>query len=172
MPEVTFVPSNGEVADELLLATTLTDVAVVLLRAAPHAIVFGRIKSSSSAREKAERLGMPAGLPFDAIGVRVLVNTHEQCRHIVERLHHRFRWITGEYDDYIQAPKTNGYQSLHTTLLNGDGHPFEVQVRTHEMHTQAEHGDASHGRYKQLQAKTRPVARAATGQDGQDDGYG
>jgi GTP pyrophosphokinase len=164
--------SSGRAQQELRLAALLADVGVVLQGAALDAVVVGRVKSSASSRQKANRLGLLTFLPLDAIGIRVIVDNHEQCQEVIDLLQLRFQRIAAEYDDYIRAPKANGYSSLHTTLLNRDGGAFEVQVRTHEMHVHAEGGAASHGRYKQLQASAAPVASPPPQQGSQYGSHG
>ena len=86
---------------------------------------------------------------YDIIAFRILVNTEEECYKILGLVHKIFKPVPGRIKDYIAAPKANGYKSLHTTLVTKDGTPFEVQIRTYQMHEYCEYGIASHWRYKQ-----------------------
>lgn len=90
---------------------------------------------------------------YDAIAFRVIVETVEQCYQVLGIVHSLYRPVPGRIKDYIASPKANGYKSLHTTVLMKDGTPFEVQIRTFEMHELCEYGIASHWRYKSGDAK-------------------
>ena len=85
---------------------------------------------------------------FDMYGVRVIVNTVDECYRVLGIVHHRYRPISEQFNDYIANPKLNGYQSLHTTVLARGGLKFEVQIRTREMDQIAESGIAAHWQYK------------------------
>lgn len=85
---------------------------------------------------------------YDAIAFRVIVENVEQCYQVLGIVHSLYRPVPGRIKDYIASPKANGYKSLHTTVLMKDGTPFEVQIRTFEMHELCEYGIASHWRYK------------------------
>jgi GTP pyrophosphokinase len=93
---------------------------------------------------------------FEAIrdlrAVRILVDDVETCYKVLGIMHMQFTPIPGEFDDYIAAKKPNNYQSLHTTVIYKDGKPLEIQIRTHEMHRNAEFGVAAHWRYKEKSA--------------------
>lgn len=85
---------------------------------------------------------------YDAIAFRIIVENVEQCYQVLGMVHSIYRPVPGRIKDYIADPKSNGYKSLHTTVLMKDGTPFEVQIRTFEMHELCEFGIASHWRYK------------------------
>ena len=86
---------------------------------------------------------------YDVRAFRVLVEDVKACYAVLGIVHNVWQPVPREFDDYIARPKPNGYQSLHTVVMNEDGTAFEIQVRTHEMHQQAEYGLAAHWRYKE-----------------------
>ena len=122
-----------------------------------EAEVTGRVKNLYSIHKKMQRY-LADGKSFDQIhdllALRVLVNDVGDCYHALGLVHQTWHPIPGGFDDYIGNPKESLYQSLHSSVLGPGAHPFEVQIRTHEMHDVAEYGVAAHWRYKD-DARTR-----------------
>ena len=111
--------------------------------------ISGRAKHIYSIDQKMRRNGVEIDQVYDLIAVRVIVETVEECYQALAMVHSEWRAISGQFDDYISAPKHNRYQSLHTAVAGPGGMPFEVQIRTEEMHSECEYGVAAHWRYKE-----------------------
>ena len=111
--------------------------------------IAGRPKHIYSIWKKMQRKDMEIDELYDLLAVRVLVNELSSCYAVLGLVHGEWQYIPKEFDDYISNPKANGYQSLHTVIIDPDGHRIEVQIRTHEMHEFAELGVAAHWRYKE-----------------------
>ncbi|PJD91302.1 MAG: GTP diphosphokinase [Legionella sp.] len=114
-----------------------------------HFAVYGRAKHIHSIYKKMKRKNVPLEEIYDAIAVRVLVDSNTQCYEALGIVHTLWQQIPAEFDDYIINPKQNGYQSLHTAVKTPEGRFFEVQIRTFHMHTLAEMGVAAHWKYKE-----------------------
>lgn len=114
-----------------------------------HFAVYGRSKHIHSIYRKMIRKNVPLQEIYDATAVRVLVETTEQCYEALAIVHSLWKQISSEFDDYISNTKPNGYQSLHTAVEGPEGQIFEVQIRTFQMHEQAEMGVAAHWKYKE-----------------------
>lgn len=114
-----------------------------------QAKISGRPKHIYSIYQKMSRKEMPFEMLMDLRGVRLIVDDVAACYKALGVVHMKWRPIPGEFDDYIAARKDNNYQSLHTAVIFDDGKPLEIQIRTQEMHENAEFGIAAHWRYKE-----------------------
>jgi GTP diphosphokinase / guanosine-3',5'-bis(diphosphate) 3'-diphosphatase len=124
-------------------------VAQKLLAAGVEATVEGRIKRLHSIHQKLRRQRIDLDQVYDFVALRVLVKNVADCYAALGVLHNLWRPVPGRIKDFIAMPRPNGYQSLHTSVIGDEGHPFEVQIRTQEMHQVAEEGIAAHWKYKE-----------------------
>lgn len=111
--------------------------------------IEGRVKSNYGIYKKVYRDGKEFDQIYDRYAVRIIVNTVNECYNVLGIIHDMFNPIPNRFKDYISTPKANMYQSLHTTVIGTEGVPFEVQIRTYEMHQTAEFGIAAHWKYKE-----------------------
>lgn len=141
-----------------------------------HFTLEGRIKTAYSIYRKMFRQNKSFDEIYDFYAMRIIVDTELECYTVLGIIHEMFNSIPGRFKDYISTPKPNMYQSLHTTVIGRDGIPFEVQIRTWDMHHIAEYGIAAHWKYKsgatskeEMDKKLEWIARLIETEDGTRD---
>ena len=127
----------------------ITEVQKHLKDAGIEARVDGRVKHLFSIYKKMVNKQKTLDQIYDQFAIRIIVEDVKDCYAALGIIHEMYTPIPGRFKDYIAMPKPNMYQSLHTTLLSSDGRPFEIQIRTYEMHRTAEYGIAAHWKYKE-----------------------
>jgi len=161
LEELGFKYSDGKVYEELsqrvqikqserqeIVEQIMKEIRAKLEEDGVKATIEGRPKRFYSIYKKMMSKERTLDQIFDLYAVRVLVDEVSECYEVLGRLHEMYTPVPGRFKDFIGMRKQNGYQSLHTTLI-GPGEPFEVQVRTHQMHSVAEYGIAAHWKYKE-----------------------
>ena len=159
-----------EIADELaarssaheeFLASVQKRITDRLAQEGVKCTVYGRVKHIYSIYRKMYTQNKTMDEIFDLYAFRVIVDDVPECYNVLGVIHDLFNPVLGRFKDYISTPKPNGYQSLHTTVIGREGIPFEVQIRTWEMHHTAEYGIAAHWKYKQGMANAKLGTEAA-----------
>ncbi|MEO1293483.1 MAG: RelA/SpoT family protein [Pseudomonadota bacterium] len=140
------------------LSETVELLRTVLSEAGVEASVSGREKRPYSIWRKAEAKGLSFEHLSDIVGFRVVVATELECYLALGAIHRRFRAVPDRFKDYISGPKSNGYRSLHTTVIGDSGQRLEMQLRTQIMHEVAETGVAAHWSYKEGVPQNNPFA--------------
>ena len=135
--------------DEAFMRTIQTKIEERLAAVNIRNTTYGRIKHVYSIFRKKKSQGKTLEEVYDLYAFRVIVDTIPDCYNVLGHIHDLFNLVPGRFKDYISIPKPNMYQSLHTTVIGSQGIPFEVQIRTWDMHQTAEYGIAAHWKYKQ-----------------------
>ena len=161
--EIVRMVADRAPAREEMLSKVRTEIKDELKDARIKATVTGRPKHYYSVYQKMIVRGTDFDKIYDLMGVRVLVDSIQDCYAVLGAIHNRWNPVPGRFKDYIAMPKFNMYQSLHTTVIGPQGKPVEIQIRTYQMHRRAEYGVAAHWKYKE---GGPDGARAVTGSDG------
>ena len=136
-------------AREAFVQSIVDEVSAHIREAGIEARVDGRVKHFFSIYKKMVNQDKTLDQIYDLFAVRIIVETVKDCYAALGVIHELYKPIPGRFKDYIARPKPNMYQSLHTTLIGSTGQPFEIQIRTYEMHRTAEYGIAAHWKYKE-----------------------
>ena len=147
--EITAYLQEHKEQDESFMRTIQEKITQRLTAMGIHNTTYGRIKHVYSIYRKMQAQGKTMDELYDIYAFRVIVDSIPDCYNVLGHIHDLFNLIPGRFKDYISTPKPNMYQSLHTTVIGSQGIPFEVQIRTWDMHETAEYGIAAHWKYKQ-----------------------
>ena len=134
---------------ETFIETIVHDVKECIDEAGIKAEINGRVKHFFSIYKKMVNQNKTLDQIYDIFAVRIIVDSVRECYAALGIIHEKYKPIPGRFKDYIAMPKSNMYQSLHTTLISKSGQPFEIQIRTYDMHKTAEYGIAAHWKYKE-----------------------
>ena len=145
---MTYLNAHKE-QDEAFMHTIQDKITQRLSNMDIHNTAYGRIKHVYSIYRKMQTQGKTLDELYDIYAFRVIVDSIPDCYNVLGHIHDLFNLVPGRFKDYISTPKPNMYQSLHTTVIGSQGIPFEVQIRTWQMHETAEYGIAAHWKYKQ-----------------------
>ncbi len=141
--------TENQAKDEAFMQTIQDKITDRLTRMGIESTTYGRIKHVYSIYRKMQAQSKTMQELYDIYAFRVIVNSIPDCYNVLGHVHDLFNLVPGRFKDYISTPKPNMYQSLHTTVIGSQGIPFEVQIRTWDMHQTAEYGIAAHWKYKQ-----------------------
>ena len=144
---------------EKFVQSIVKDVREQMDKAGIKAEIDGRAKHFFSIYKKMVNQEKTLDQIYDLFAVRIIVDTVKDCYAALGIIHEMYKPIPGRFKDYIAMPKQNMYQSLHTTLIGPNGQPFEIQIRTFEMHRTAEYGIAAHWKYKEAANCIKPAAQ-------------
>ena len=147
--QITNYLSAHKEQDEQFMRTIQDKITQRLTAMGIRSTTYGRIKHVYSIYRKMQNQGKTIDELYDIYAFRCVVDTIPDCYNVLGHIHDLFNLVPGRFKDYISTPKPNMYQSLHTTVIGSQGIPFEVQIRTWEMHETAEYGIAAHWKYKQ-----------------------
>ena len=145
------------VQKETFVKDIMEDVKEHLDEAKIKATIDGRVKHLFSIYRKMVNQNKTLDQIYDLFAIRIIVDTEQQCYTALGIIHEMYKPIPGRFKDYIAMPKPKHYQSLHTTLIGPNGQPFEIQIRTYEMHKTAEYGIAAHWKYKETKGSEAKV---------------
>ena len=134
---------------EVYIQSIVNEVTEHINNAGIKAQIDGRVKHFFSIYKKMKNQNKTIDQIYDLFAVRIIVDNIKDCYAALGAIHEMYKPIPGRFKDYIAMPKANMYQSLHTTLIGSSGQPFEIQIRTFEMHKAAEYGIAAHWKYKE-----------------------
>ena len=134
---------------EEFMSNLIAEVAGYIEKAGIKATIDGRVKHYFSIYKKMTMQHKTLDQIYDVFAVRIIVDSVMECYGALGIIHEKYTPVPGRFKDYIAMPKQNMYQSLHTTLIGPNGQPFEIQIRTYEMHKTAEYGIAAHWKYKE-----------------------
>ncbi|MBT0722553.1 GTP diphosphokinase [Rosenbergiella collisarenosi] len=149
---------------EIYIDNFVTQIRDMMSQEGVRAEVYGRPKHIYSIWRKMQKKSLAFDELFDVRAVRIVAERLQDCYGALGIVHTLFRHLPNEFDDYVANPKPNGYQSIHTVVLGPKGQTVEVQIRTKQMHEDAELGVAAHWKYKE--GSTTPVGRGAAGHEG------
>ena len=147
--ELSAALAQTEEARDKFIETIIEEISEQMKAAEIECKIYGRVKHLFSIYKKMVNQNKTLDQVYDVFAVRVIVDSVKDCYAVLGLIHEAYKPIPGRFKDYIAMPKANMYQSLHTTLISHDGQPFEVQIRTKEMHRTAELGIAAHWKYKE-----------------------
>lgn len=167
LEDLAFAHLNGEARDSItnrlsflrqegsgVVETIISELGKQMKAAGIAAVVNGREKTRYSIWKKMQRKNISFEQLSDIMAFRVIVDTVEQCYHALGVIHSQYPVVPGRFKDFISTPKPNGYRSLHTTVIGPGNQRIEIQIRTREMHQEADLGVAAHWSYKQGDVKT------------------